>query len=360
MSEPSLESLPRSPTETTPAHPAAILDGDGEAGFGSAPLLNQDEIDSLLGFDDGDAPARGRPGIEAILTGSLVSYERLPMLEVVFERLARMMSTSLRNFTSDNAEVSLQGRDSVRFGEHLAQVPQPAMYAVIKAEQWDNYILAIVESPLVYTMIDVLLGGHSGTAPMRIEGRPFTTIERNLIEEMLRLVVADLSRAFEPLSTVSFQFERLETNPNLAAIARPSNAAIVGRFAVEIVNRGGSIALVIPYATLEPIREILLQMFIGEKFGRDSIWENHLARELWRTRVELTAVMDERVMPLGDIFRLQVGSRLLFDAKPDSTVEVRCEGIPMFEASMGRHGSRVAVRIEERIDVKKRGDDRCP
>jgi flagellar motor switch protein FliM len=234
------------------------------------------------------------------------------------------------------------------------------MYAVIKAEQWDNYILAIVESPLVYTMIDVLLGGHSGTAPMRIEGRPFTTIERNLIEEMLRLVVADLSRAFEPLSTVSFQFERLETNPNLAAIARPSNAAIVGRFAVEIVNRGGSIALVIPYATLEPIREILLQMFIGEKFGRDSIWENHLARELWRTRVELTAVMDERVMPLGDIFRLQVGSRLLFDAKPDSTVEVRCEGIPMFEASMGRHGSRVAVRIEERIDVKKRGDDRCP
>ncbi len=330
-------------------------DDGGEDGFGSAPILNQDEIDSLLGFDDADAPTEQRRGIESILTGSLISYERLPMLEVVFERLARMMSTSLRNFTSDNVDVCLQNMVSIRFGEHLGTIPQPAMLAVIKAEQWDNYALVVIESPLVYSIIDVLLGGRHGTAAMRIEGRPFTTIERDLIEEMVRVLVADLSRAFEPLSTVTFQFERLETNPSLAAIARPSNAAILARFNIEMVDRGGNLSLIIPYATLEPIREILLQMFIGEKFGRDSIWESHLARELWLTRVELTAVMDERLVPLKEIFNLKVGSQLLFDAKPDSTIELRCEGIPMYEASMGRHGSRVAVRIEGRIESKKPG-----
>lgn len=340
------------------ATPPPGLGADGpaeadEAGFESAPILNQDEIDSLLGFDDGDAPTEERRGIEQILSGSLISYERLPMLEVVFERLARMMSTSLRNFTSDNVDVCLQNMASIRFGEHLGNIPQPVMLAVIKADQWDNYALVVIESPLVYSIIDVLLGGRHGTAAMRIEGRPFTTIERDLVEEMVRVIVADLSRAFEPLSTVTFQFERLETNPSLAAIARPSNAAILARFNIEMVDRGGNLALIIPYATLEPVREILLQMFIGEKFGRDSIWESHLARELWLTRVELTAVLDERLVPLKDIFNLKVGSQLLFDAKPDSTVQLRCGGIPMYEASMGRHGSRVAVRIEDKINGKR-------
>ena len=81
-------------------------------------VLNQDEIDSLLGFDSGDTGPKS--GIEAIINSALVSYERLPMLEVVFDRLVRMMSTSLRNFTSDNVEVTLDNVTSVRFGDYLS------------------------------------------------------------------------------------------------------------------------------------------------------------------------------------------------------------------------------------------------
>ncbi|HUZ62223.1 MAG TPA: flagellar motor switch protein FliM, partial [Acetobacteraceae bacterium] len=72
-----------------------------------ARVLNQAEIDSLLGFDDGPAGAESRSGIEKITSSGLVSYERLPMLEIVFDRLVRIMSTSLRNFTSDNVEVGI-------------------------------------------------------------------------------------------------------------------------------------------------------------------------------------------------------------------------------------------------------------
>ena len=112
----------------------AAVAGDGQEGdpshdeFAEASkrVLNQDEIDSLLGFDASGKGAGEASGIQAIVNSALVSYERLPMLEVVFDRLVRLISTSMRNFTSDNVEVSLDSVASVRFGDYLNGVPLPA------------------------------------------------------------------------------------------------------------------------------------------------------------------------------------------------------------------------------------------
>src|SRR5205085_4903251 len=188
--------------------------GTGDAADGAdgepvqARVLNQNEIDSLLGVDDTETGSRDNSGIRAIIDSALVSYERLPMLEVVFDRLVRMMSTSLRNFTSDNVEVSLDNITSIRFGDYLNSIPLPAMLSVFKAEEWDNFGLLTIDSALIYSIVDVLLGGRRGTAAMRIEGRPYTTIERNLVERMIHVVLGDLSAAFDPLSPVTFRFDR--------------------------------------------------------------------------------------------------------------------------------------------------------
>jgi len=312
-------------------------------------VLNQDEIDSLLGFDEEGDDAGERAGIQAILSSALVSYERLPMLEVVFDRLVRLMSTSLRNFTSDNVEVSLDNIASIRFGDYLNSIPLPAMLSVFKAEEWDNYGLITVDSSLIYSIVDVLLGGRRGTAAMRIEGRPYTTIERSLVERMVHVMLGDLSAAFEPLSPVTFRFDRLETNPRFATISRPSNAAIVARLRIDMEDRGGRLELLLPYATLEPVRELLLQMFMGEKFGRDTIWETHLAEELWVTDVDLEAVIDTQIMKLRDVFDLKVGSQIMLSATQDSPVQLVCGDVPMYTGRMGRKGSRIAVKIGDRI-----------
>jgi flagellar motor switch protein FliM len=309
-------------------------------------VLNQDEIDSLLGFAE-DQDSGTQSGIKAIINSALVSYERLPMLEVVFDRLVRMMSTSLRNFTSDNVEVTLDNITSVRFGDYLNSIPLPAMINVIKAEEWENYCLITVDSALIYSIVDVLLGGRRGTAALRIEGRPYTTIERNLVERMMHVVLSDLSAAFDPLSPVSFRFDRLETNPRFATVARPANAAIMARFRIDMEDRGGRMELVMPYATLEPVRELLLQMFMGEKFGRDNIWESHLATAMWHTDVEVEAVLDERVANLGEIMELQVGSRFMLNVGPDALVELRCGTVPLMSGRMGRKGGNIAIQIED-------------
>ncbi len=321
-------------------------EADGDSAAETTRVLNQDEIDSLLGFDD-DQEVSGRSGIQAILSSALVSYERLPMLEVVFDRLVRLMSTSLRNFTSDNVEVSLDNIASIRFGDYLNSIPLPAMLSVFKAEEWDNYGLITADSSLIYSIVDVLLGGRRGTAAMRIEGRPYTTIERSLVERMIHVMLQDLSAAFEPLSPVVMRFDRLETNPRFATISRPSNAAIVARLRIDMEDRGGRLELLIPYATLEPVRELLLQMFMGEKFGRDSIWETHLAEELWKTEIYLEAIADEQIMSLGDVFNLSVGSRFMLNTSPDSLIQLKCGNVLMGTGRMGRSGDTIAIKVEE-------------
>ncbi len=284
--------------------------------------------------------------MQKIISSGLVSYERLPMLEIVFDRLVRIMSTSLRNFTSDNVEVGIDNILSLRFGDYLNSIPLPAMLAVFKAEEWDNYGLMVVDSAMIYSIVDVLLGGRRGTAAMRIEGRPYTTIERNLVERLVAVVLSDLSGAFDPLSPVTFRFERLETNPRFATISRLSNAAVLARLRIDMEDRGGRMELLLPYATLEPVRELLLQQFRGEKFGRDSIWETHLAEELWNTEVELDVVLDEQTMRLVDVMRLVPGSRIVLNANVGAPVLVRCGAVPLFEGRVGRRKSHVAVRIE--------------
>jgi flagellar motor switch protein FliM len=342
----SSEKTVASATEEAAAQWAAMAgEGGGNNKGGTERILNQDEIDSMLGFSLTDVSLNDNSGIRAIIDSAMVSYERLPMLEIVFDRLVRLLTTSLRNFTSDNVEVSLDRITSVRFGDYLNSIPLPAILAVFKAEEWDNFGLATVNSSLIYSIIDVLLGGRRGQNTVRVEGRPYTTIETNLVKRMIELVLVDAEQAFKPLSPVKFSIDRLETNPRFAAISRPANAAILVRLRIDMEDRGGNVELLLPYATIEPIRATLLQMFMGEKFGRDPIWEDHLATELGQAQIAVDAVLYEARLPLRKMMKLSVGDTLPLEIKPDALVTVRCGDVILTEGRMGKVGDRVAVRV---------------
>ncbi len=320
-------------------------------------ILNQEEIDSLLGFDDDGGLGEETSGVMALINSAMVNYERLPMLDIVFDRLVRLMSTSLRNLTSDNVEVSLDQISTVRFGDYLNSIPLPAMLTVFKAEEWDNNGLLVTDSALIYSIVDVLLGGRKGTPSVRIEGRPYTTIESKLVEKMVNVTLGDLSSAFDPLSPVSFGLDRIETNPRFATITQSGNACVLARLRVDMGERGGRVEILIPYATLEPIRELLLQMFMGEKFGRDSIWEDHLTKELYKTSVHLQAILGEKPVPLGDLLNWKVGKTIVFPTRTNDELEVRCGDFPMFRGPVGQKQDNLALRIEHYIPPEKNDDD---
>ena len=253
----------------------------------------------------------------------------------------------MRNFTSDNVEVSLDNITSIRFGDYLNSIPLPAILAVFHAEELDNYGLFTVDSNLIYSIVDVLLGGRRGSSAMRIEGRPYTTIERTLVQRMVEVILHDMCAAFEPLAPVNFTLDRLETNPRFAAIARPANAAILVKLRIDMEDRGGRTELLLPYATLEPIRKMLLQQFMGEKFGRDYIWESHLATELWSTQVDIDAMLDEQMMPLHAGHEPE--GRRDHDAERHARLprsSCAAGGVPLLTGRMGRRNHHIAVRVE--------------
>lgn len=332
-------------TDSMAADWADMLGAEAGGGDPGGTAGGADGFPGLPAIGEGEA----RTGLVSLINTNEVTYERLPMLEVIFDRLERMLTTSVRNFTAENVDINLDDISAQRFGDYLNAVQLPAMMAVFKAVEWDNYGLLTIDSAMIYSIVDVLLGGRRGTVPMRIEGRPYTTIEASLVERLVRLILQDLSNAFAPITPVQFRFERIETNPRFAAIARPGNACVVFTMRIDMQDRGGGIEFLFPYATLEPARELLLQMFMGEKFGRDSIWESHLAREIWVTDLDLEALLDEHSVTLREIMELKVGSVLPLNTRPDSRIILRCGDVPMLTGKIGRIGDNLAVEVEDRI-----------
>lgn len=316
--------------------PAPSLEmGDGDA-------FDQASIDALFG---GSAPVTKKSGLKAVIESRVISHERLPMLEVVCEHMVRSFATSMRNLTSDSIDVSLDELTSIRFGDFMGRLALPSMIGVFNVPEWENYGVITVESSLIYAVVDALLGGRRGGGPMRIEGRAFTTIETTLVSKMLTLALADLSAAFAPIDRVGLVLERIETNPRFAAIAGPTNIAAVATFRVDMEGRGGKFSVLLPNATLEPVRQKLLQRFMGQKIGRGSIWEDHMAHEMRQTEVPVDVVLGEKVMRLDDVRTMTVGQTIEFNVAPDDPLEIKSGGITLGRAQIGQRHNNIAVRL---------------
>ena len=338
-----------SKSSTMAAEWATMIDKDtqdsvSESGGGER-ILEQDEIDQMLGFTRYEPSAPGSGGVRAMVDSGIVSYERLPMLEIVFDRLVRLLSTSLRNFFQENVEVTLDSISSVRFGDFLNSIPVPVQIAVFRAETWENSGLVVVESGLAYSTFDLLLGGKRGHGAVRVDGRPFTPIEMQLVKRLIEVVLSDAEQSFEPIAPVEFKVDRIETNPRFASITRPANAALLIKLRLDMEGRGGTLQIVLPHATIEPIRDLLLQNFMGEKLGRDPIWEGHLATEVFQTEVPIEAVLHEVRLPLRRVLSLAVGDTIMFDARPSDLVTLRCGEWQLTQGRVGRLADKVAIQV---------------
>lgn len=311
--------------------------------FGGDANFDQAGIDALFG--DFSGPTKLKSGLKAVIESNVISHERLPMLEVVYDRMVRTFATSMRNLTSDAIDVSLEDVTSIRFGDFMSRVMLPAMIGVFRVEEWENYGLITVDSGLIYAVVDALLGGRRGGSSPVIDGRGFTSIETSLVARMLQLALADMAEAIEPITPTTMKLERVETSPRFAAIAGPTNICTVATFRVDMEGRGGKFSVLLPYATIEPVRHKLSQRFMGEKLGRDNIWEAHMASEILQTEVSLDVVLGERVLTLNEIRNFAVGRTIPLQKGPDQALELQCGGVPMGRAQIGQRCNNIAIRL---------------
>jgi len=327
-----------------------VFEGDGE----DVVWREDSPLTELLGFDLSAEDGQDRSGLKALINSAFVSRQRLPMLDVIFDRTARLMSTSLRQLTNENIEVTLDNVSSIRFGEFIQTQTAAGVIGVIHSKAFDGYALLAADGPLVHSVVDLLLGGRRSAG---VEGRALTAIELGLAERMLALLVEDFDEAFTPVAEARFSLDRVETTPRFAAIAQDASVCALAKFKIRIEDMTTKAMLLAPYAMIEPVREKLLCDFIGESGAADEIWRKRLGTGVSAAGVELAAVLADRQMTIGDLRALKPGGTVIFAANVGARVELRAGDLAVAQGRVGRMGELIAVKIDATLAKAERDEE---
>ena len=284
-----------------------------------------------------------------LLDAAGLGVDRLPMLHVVFDRMARQYIDTLRQMAATAPYLAVQSVSNERIGDALEQYEDQAVVAVLHAQEWDARILLGFDKAFIFSMVEVLLGGDGEEEPF-VENRNLTNMEQRLAYRMFEQAAAALETAFEAIADTSLKIERLENRMEFAQTGRKSNPCVLARMTAEIIGQEGEIFIIIPQSVLNPLRENLTQVLSGEVAGRDTRWTKQFQQEIQRTEVKLTAVLEEQRLTLDEIAQFEVGLVLELNATPKTAVQLECNDQPLFKCRLGQVAGAYTVRVEELIE----------
>ena len=313
-------------------------------------ILSQDEIDALLhGVDDGDVAVEGDVPPEP---GQALSYDfnsqdrivrgRLPTLEMINERFARLFRISLFNMLRRSPEISVGSVQMLKFSEYVHSLFMPANMNLVRIRPLRGTALFVFDPKLVFVLVDNFFGG-TGRFPTKIEGRDFTPTERRTVHLILEHLFDDLRQAWEPVLKVNFEYQSSEVNPHFANIVSPSEVVVVTVFHVDLDGGGGDVHITMPYSMIEPIKDLLDAGVQSDRTERDARWASALRNEILTADVDLEVTLAEPVITLRDLLELAPGDVIPIDFPP--TVLARTEGIPVFRAKPGTSNRAFALQV---------------
>ncbi len=317
-------------------------------------LLSQDEIDALLhGVDDGDVETEADEGEEShagVREYDFNSQERIvrgrmPTLEMVNERLARYFRISLFNFLRRSAEISISGIQVLKFSEYIQSLFVPTNLNVVRFAPLRSRALIVMEPRLVFTAVDNFFGG-GGQFYNKVEGREFTPTEMRVIRLIIDLLFKDLKEAWKPVMDLEFEYMNSEVNPQFANIVSPAEIVIVSTIHVELEGGGGDINIAMPYAMIEPIRD-LLDAVSSDRGEVDGSWQEGLRKEVLRSEVALNSLLVEKTMSIEDVMNFQKGDVIPIDMP--ETVTLQAEGVSIFKGKIGLSDGNYAIQITEKL-----------
>ncbi|MBE0437390.1 MAG: flagellar motor switch protein FliM [Methylomicrobium sp.] len=320
----------------------------------TADLLSQEEIDALLhGVDDGEIETETDDAEE--YTGAraydFTSQERIvrgrmPTLEMINERFARYFRITLFNFLRRSAEISISGIQVQKFSEYVQSLFVPTNLNIVKFMPLKGRALIVMEPRLVFTAVDNFFGG-TGLFYNKVEGREFTPTEMRVIRMFIDMVFKDLQEAWRPVLALQFEYLTSEVNPQFANVVSPSEIVVISTMHVELDGGGGDINIVMPYAMIEPIRELLDQV-ISDRGETDGRWQELLRKSVMNVAVTLDSLLIEKNMTVKDVMQLKKGDVIPVEM-PD-TVRLRAQAIPVFEGKIGLSDGNYAIKIVNKVN----------
>ena len=322
-------------------------------------ILSQDEVDALLQGITGesqklekeDAPTTG------IRDYNLANQERIvrgrmPTLEIINERFARNVRIGLFNFIRKSPEVSIGGIKVQKYSAFLRDIVVPTNFNIVAVRPLRGSGLIVCEPTLVFAVIDSLFGG-AGKFHTRIEGRDFSPTEMRIIQRLVEVIIAEYRKAWAGIYPLELEYQRSEMQPQFATIATPGEIIVATSFTLEIGETTGTIHFCFPYATLEPIRDVLFSSTQGDSNEPDKRWLNLLKHEIQSAEVELIAELASAPATVEQLLAFKPGDFIELDLQPG--IEVNILGVPVLACHYGTSNGRYALKVDQLLSSSNLG-----
>jgi flagellar motor switch protein FliM len=323
----------------------------------SQDILSQDEIDALLhGVDSGKVVTEGgaAPG-EArsfdFARQTRIVRGRMPTLEMINERFARLFRIDLFNMLRRSPEISVAPITTLKFSEYVQTLHVPTSLSLVRINPLRGTALVVVSPKLVFAAVDNFFGGNGRFA--KIEGREFTATEQRIVQMVLKHAFAELKEAWAPVATVDVEYINSEINPQFANIVSPTEIVVVSSFNVELDGGGGELHITMPYSMIEPLRELLDAGLQSDRAEKDERWSHALREEIEDVEVDMNAHFGRSQITLSQLLDLKPGDILPCDFGGKATL--LASGVPLFRGTFGHSRGQQALKIEERISRRKPG-----
>lgn len=321
-------------------------------------ILDQDEVDALLrGLSGGEIEAESDilEDDTGVVVFDLSNQDRIirgrmPVLEIINDRFARLASNAMANAMRKRADVNPISIDMSKFGDFMRSLPVPTSINIFKLDPLRGNAILVVDSRLVFAMVESFFGG-AGSQP-KIEGRDFTPIEQAIISKVVRIALENMEESWAPVHEVHIELVRSEVNPQFAAIVPPSDVVVVVTFEVELENAIGSLIVCLPYATIEPIRSKLYASFQTERLEVDHAWISRFKERLMETPVEMVIRFGETQITGRQLMSLKPGDILMLNNDEDDLLEAEIQGVRKFQGIPGQVKSNKAFQIIKEEEIR--------
>ncbi len=319
----------------------------------SQDFLSQEEVDALLKGVTGevDEVAEEETDSSGIRTYNIATQERIvrgrmPTLELINERFARLLRIGLFNFLRRSAEISVGPVRVIKYSEFIRNMPVPTNLNLIKINPLRGTSLFIFDPNLVFLIVDNLFGGD-GRFHSRVEGRDFTPTEQRIIQRLLEVAFLEYEKSWAPVFKIQLEYIRAEMNTQFANIATPNEVVVATTFTIDLGNNSGEFHICMPYSMIEPIRDILSSSMQGDQMEADMRWVKLLSQEIQQAEVELVANLTEVPVTLGQIVNMKKGDILSVNI-PDAII-AQIEGVPVLECKFGVLNGQYALKVNRFI-----------
>lgn len=330
-----------------------------------AQVLSQEEVDALLeSVKEEGKESLSQPFLVSTDKGesSVQPYDltnqdrvirgRMPILEIIYERFIRSFRVSLSNSLRKISTITMVSTDLLKFGEFVNTLPIPSCMCILRFNSLRGPALIIIDSKLAYAIIDSFFGGTDRPFT-NIEGKEFTPIELSFLKKVMDMAITDLEDAWTPIHRIDAQYLRTEINPQFVGIVPPSDVVIATNLQIEFESVSGMIVVVIPYSTIEPIKQKLSSSFQTDSELVDTVWSSSIYKHIMKANTSLSVELGEAEITIGDLLNLDKGDIIPLNQDASGEINILIEGVEKIRSMIGTHKGNKAIQILDKISKGK-------